>query len=52
VPTLIADAGDAAVWRYVEFFTANIRNPHAPGLRPRVRPVLRLVRGARINNNG
>jgi len=24
----IADAGDAAGWRYVEFFTANIRNPH------------------------
>ena len=27
VPVLIADAGDAAGWRYVEFFTANIRNP-------------------------
>jgi site-specific recombinase XerD len=27
VPALIA-AGDAAGWRYVEFFTANIRNPH------------------------
>jgi hypothetical protein len=26
VPALIADAGDAAGWRYVEFFTANIRN--------------------------
>jgi site-specific recombinase XerD len=26
VPALIADAGDAASWRYVEFFTANIRN--------------------------
>ena len=26
VPTLIADAGDLAAWRYVEFFTANIRN--------------------------
>jgi hypothetical protein len=26
VPALIA--GDAAGWRYVEFFTANIRNPH------------------------
>jgi hypothetical protein len=25
---LIAAAGDAAGWRYVEFFTANIRNPH------------------------
>jgi site-specific recombinase XerD len=28
VPALIADAGDAASWRYVDFFTANIRNPH------------------------
>src|SRR4051794_1094162 len=28
VPTLIADLGDEAAWRYVEFFTANIRNPH------------------------
>jgi hypothetical protein len=28
VPALIVDAGDAAGWRYVEFFTANIRNPH------------------------
>ena len=26
VPVLIAKAGDAAGWRYVEFFTANIRN--------------------------
>jgi len=28
VPSLIADAGDEASWRYVEFFTANIRNPN------------------------
>jgi site-specific recombinase XerD len=28
VPVLIADLGDEAAWRYVEFFTANIRNPH------------------------
>jgi site-specific recombinase XerD len=28
VPALIADAGEAAGWRYVEFLTANIRNPH------------------------
>jgi hypothetical protein len=27
VPALIADAGDAG-WRYVEFFTAKIRNPN------------------------
>lgn len=26
VPALIADAGDQAAWRYVEFFAANIRN--------------------------
>src|SRR5271166_652603 len=28
VPALIAHAGDAAGWRYVEFFAANIRNPN------------------------
>ena len=28
MPALIANAGDAAGWRYVEFFTANIRNPN------------------------
>ena len=28
VPALIADVGNDASWRYVEFFTANIRNPH------------------------
>ena len=28
VPALIADEGDAAGWRYVEFFAANINNPH------------------------
>jgi hypothetical protein len=28
VPALIADLGDEAGWRCVEFFTANIRNPH------------------------
>jgi site-specific recombinase XerD len=28
VPALIADLGHEASWRYVEFFTANIRNPH------------------------
>jgi site-specific recombinase XerD len=28
VPVLIADLGEEAAWRYVEFFTANIRNPH------------------------
>src|SRR6202020_1514699 len=28
VPALIANAGEAAGWRYVEFFAANIRNPN------------------------
>jgi site-specific recombinase XerD len=28
VPALIAAAGNQAGWRYVEFFTANIRNLH------------------------
>jgi hypothetical protein len=28
VPALIADLGEQAAWRYVEFFTANIRNPN------------------------
>ena len=28
VPALIADLGEKASWRYVEFFTANIRNPN------------------------
>jgi site-specific recombinase XerD len=28
IPNLIAAAGDQAAWRYVDFFTANIRNPN------------------------
>src|ERR1700761_1670343 len=28
IPTLIADAGEAAAWRYIDFFTSNIRNPN------------------------
>jgi hypothetical protein len=28
IPTLIAAAGDQAAWRYVDFFTSNIRNPN------------------------
>ena len=28
VPALIAELGDQASWRYVEFFAANIRNPN------------------------
>jgi site-specific recombinase XerD len=28
IPSLIAEAGEQAAWRYVDFFTANIRNPN------------------------
>ena len=28
IPTLIAAAGDDASWRYVDYFTSNIRNPN------------------------
>lgn len=28
LPALIANAGDRAGWRFIEFFTANIRNPN------------------------
>jgi site-specific recombinase XerD len=28
VPALIADAGEQAAWRYIDFFTSNIRNPN------------------------
>jgi site-specific recombinase XerD len=28
VPAIVADAGDHAAWRYIDFFTANIRNPN------------------------
>lgn len=28
VPAIVADAGDTASWRYVEFFATNIRNPN------------------------
>ena len=28
IPSLIADAGEQASWRYIDFFTANIRNPN------------------------
>jgi integrase len=28
VPATVADAGERAGWRYIEFFTANLRNPH------------------------
>jgi site-specific recombinase XerD len=28
IPALIADAGDQASWRYIDYFTSNIRNPN------------------------
>ena len=28
IPQMIADAGESAAWRYVDFFTSNIRNPN------------------------
>jgi hypothetical protein len=28
VPAVVASLGEAAAWRYVEFVTANIRNPN------------------------
>lgn len=28
VPAMIADIGEQAAWRYIEFFTANVRNPN------------------------
>jgi hypothetical protein len=38
VPELIAAAGERAGMRFLEFFAANIRNPHTRrGLRPRRR---------------
>jgi hypothetical protein len=47
VPALIADLGEEAAWRYVEFFTANIRNPHTRRAYARACNRLRLVRGPR-----
>ena len=35
VPALIAKAGDAVGWRFVEFFTANINNDHTRRAYPR-----------------
>lgn len=28
VPRPVAECGEAAAWRYIEFFTVNIRNPN------------------------
>ena len=34
VPALVAAAGERASMRFLEFFAANIRNPHTPSLLP------------------
>lgn len=34
VPNLVGDAGAHASWRYVEFFTANVNNPHTAAPMP------------------
>ena len=46
VPALIADLGDAAGWRYIEFFTANINNDHTR--RAYARACARFFAGAKI----
>ena len=46
VPALIADAGEPAAWRYIEFFTANIRNSNTR--RAYRGPVANSSPGARI----
>jgi len=43
VPALIADAGEQAGWRYVEFFTANINNPNTRRAYAGLCQLLRLV---------
>ena len=48
VPALIAGAGKRAAWRFVEFFTVNIRNPNT---RARVNRYCR-PRGGRQRGHG
>ena len=43
IPALIADLGEQASWRYAEFFTANIRNPHTGCAYARANGVFRLA---------
>jgi hypothetical protein len=47
VPALIPDLGDEAGWRYVEFVTANIGNPHTRRVIPGLQPVFLLLQAAR-----
>ncbi len=46
-PALIGDAGDQAARRFIEFFTANIRNPNTRAAYARGHGFLRLVRAPR-----
>jgi len=50
VPALIADLGDAANWRYVEFFTANISTTITPG-GPMRAPAAGFSHGAKITGS-
>ena len=47
VPAIVAAAGDGAARRFLEFFTATIRNRNPAGLCPCRVPLLRLVRSPR-----
>jgi integrase len=47
VPALIAAAGERASLRFLEFFAANIRNPHTRGLFASGGGIYDLVRGQR-----
>jgi len=44
VPALVAAAGESISMRLLEFFAANIRNPHAAGLLSGGRRIPNLVR--------
>jgi hypothetical protein len=44
VPALVAVAGERASMRFLEFFAANIRNPHRSGLCSSCRRISCLVR--------
>jgi hypothetical protein len=53
VPALIADLGEEAAWRCVEFFAANIRNPHTRRAYARARSRFYcLVRGPWLGARG
>jgi hypothetical protein len=47
VPALVTAAGERTSMRFLEFFTANSRNPHTPGLCSSCRGIPHLVRRCR-----